>query len=180
MNIQELDRTLFQLINGAHTPWADNLMWLFSTRWFFIPLYLLLGWLVYRKFSGKLLIILVAVALMILVSDQLSVSVKFLVSRLRPCHDSLLASQVHLVNNHCGGTFGFYSSHASNTSALVVFMGLLFDSRKYFGLLAFWSFWVGFSRIYLGNHFPADIIVGWISGAAIGWLSFTLLRRFLT
>lgn len=116
---------------------------------------------------------------MILVSDQLSVAVKNLVSRPRPCHNSTLSADVHLVNNKCGGLYGFYSSHASNTAALSMFLGLLLRNGLLTTTLGIWTFLVGYSRIYLGNHYPADILAGWIGGAGIAWVAFSLYQRYL-
>jgi len=179
MIVSDLDRLLFQAINGTHSNWADSLMWLISTRWLFIPLYLYLIWIVYKKFPGTYWILFLSVASMILVSDQLSVAVKFWVERPRPCHDALLSETVHLVNNKCGGLYGFYSSHASNTAALAWFLGLCLRSRIWFNVLIFWSLLVGYSRIYLGNHYPSDVLVGWSAGAILAWLTYAMVRRFL-
>lgn len=179
MKALAFDSSIFRLINGAHTPWADDIMWIISTRWFFIPLYVFLLWLVYRKYRRQTVPILISVALMILVSDQLSVAVKNLVSRPRPCHNSTLSADVHLVNNKCGGLYGFYSSHASNTAALSMFLGLLLRNGLLTTTLGIWTFLVGYSRIYLGNHYPADILAGWIGGAGIAWVAFSLYQRYL-
>jgi undecaprenyl-diphosphatase len=86
---------------------------------------------------------------------------------------------VHQVEHKCGGQFGFYSSHASNTIGLSVFVGLLLAHRITFVGLLIWTVAVGYSRIYLGVHYPGDILAGWISGALIGWVAFKLLRPFL-
>lgn len=173
------DRELFLFINSHHSPWCDDLMLALTSRWTAIPLYVLLAIILIRKYPGAFLRIFIAVGFMILVSDQVSVSFKFLFERLRPCHEPAISQFVHLVEGKCGGIFGFYSSHASNTSSLVFFVFPLLRKNKILPFLFIWCFWVGYSRIYLGSHYPLDVMAGWVAGATIGWISSSLLRKFL-
>ena len=116
--------------------------------------------------------------MVIVFSDQLSVhAFKQVFLRYRPCHNLLIQSQVHL-NDGCGGMYGFVSSHAANTFALAMFLGLLFkDKIKYFGLaIFFWAAFVSYSRIYNGVHYPADIACGAILGMGIGILVFKMYQ----
>jgi undecaprenyl-diphosphatase len=179
MSINQTDHALFSLINGWHSEALDPLMVGISSRWLAIPLYLVLAVLLFKKFGKQFPWVLLAVVLMILLSDQLSVAVKFFVERLRPCHDDLLSSSIHLVNNKCGGEFGFYSSHASNTAALALFSHQLLKQKGLSIFLVVWVILVGYSRIYLGAHFPGDVLMGWFMGASIGWLSAYLCQRKL-
>lgn len=179
MSINQTDHALFSLINGWHSEALDPLMVGISSRWLAIPLYLVLAILLFKKFGKQFPWVVLAVVLMILLSDQLSVAVKFFVERLRPCHDELFSNSIHLVNNKCGGSFGFYSSHASNTAALAVFAYQLLKLKSLSIFLCIWVFLVGYSRIYLGAHFPGDVLMGWFMGASIGWLSAYLCLRKL-
>jgi undecaprenyl-diphosphatase len=114
--------------------------------------------------------ILVFAALMILASDQLSDLVKNTVQRLRPSHQPGLI--VHIVEAYKGGTYGFYSAHATNTSSVVIFMIILLG-RKYAYVYIpaiLWSLFISYTRIYLGVHYPGDIFAGWIAGSLIGYL----------
>jgi len=108
--------------------------------------------------------------LMILASDQLSDLVKNTVQRLRPSHQPGLI--VHIVEAYKGGTYGFYSAHATNTSSVVIFMIILLG-RKYAYVYIpaiLWSLFISYTRIYLGVHYPGDIFAGWIAGSLIGYL----------
>ncbi|HEY5124915.1 MAG TPA: phosphatase PAP2 family protein, partial [Ignavibacteria bacterium] len=102
-------------------------------------------------------------------ADQSSVLVKNLVQRLRPCYDPALKGLVHLVNGECGGLFGFVSSHATN-SFDVALLSLLFIKKRWYSIsIIIWALVIGYSRIYLGVHFPGDVLCGSLLGAFIGW-----------
>jgi undecaprenyl-diphosphatase len=173
------DTELFLWLNGDGGYTIDNAMNWLSSRWSATPIYAGLLYLLFLKYKKGLIKILPAVALMILVSDQVSVAVKNLVQRERPCHEATLAGQVHQVEHKCGGAFGFYSSHASNTMSLAVFCSMLLAYRFTLTGLMLWVLAVGYSRIYLGVHYPGDILAGWIAGASIGWVAAKLLIPFL-
>ena len=131
-------------------------------------LYLIISY--YKKNSVW---VIVAAILMIVVSDQLSVhAFKNVFQRLRPCHEPELEGLVHLVKNKCGGDFGFVSSHAVNHFAMAVFFSVIFYKKiKYFiPLIMLWAAFISYSRIYLGVHYPGDVICGGLAGAAIGLL----------
>ena len=181
--IIELDKELFLLINGLHNSFADFVMFWMSEKFIWIPVYLFFIFLIYRQFKlKKTLIIILSVAIMIAISDQISVHLfKNIFQRLRPCHDPALMDIVHLVKGKCGGQYGFISSHASNTFALSFFMiNLIGRKYKYFTtLILIWALLICYSRIYLGVHFPADIIIGAILGAFLGWLFSWLSIKFI-
>ena len=123
------DRSLFLGLNGFHATWLDPLMYLATNTLVWIPLFVLLFVLVVRTFHWRTVTILVAVACMITVSDQLSNLLKNDTKRLRPSHESALAAKIHIVKEYRGSEFGFYSAHASNTFALAVFLIILFQKR---------------------------------------------------
>jgi undecaprenyl-diphosphatase len=124
-------------------------------------------------------------ALLILCTDQLTNLFKVQVGRLRPCYDQEIRALVRLVKPTCGGRFSFFSGHASNSFALAVFFGSILKSthRSLFPTLLFIAFLIAYSRVYIGVHFPLDIVIGAIAGSLIGimfyrlWTLFTI--RFL-
>lgn len=169
--IKDLDTQLFLFLNSKNNVFFDVLMYWVSNKLFWIPLYLFFLFLVYKKVGKQFWLVALAAAVLILLSDQISVhAFKNVFLRLRPCHNLLIQSKVHLLYGHCGGTYGFVSSHAANTFALAMFLGLFFrDTIKYFGIFIFcWAALVAYSRIYSGVHYPADVAVGAIVGMGIG------------
>ncbi len=165
------DTDLFLFLNGMHSPFWDQVMWLITGKWIWIPLYLfILGWFI-RDYRWKAAVLLIFVVILITLSDQSSVHLfKAVFQRLRPCHDPGIADLVHTVNGKCGGKYGFVSSHAANTFAIAFFSLLLIRNRYYSISIIIWASIVSYSRIYLGVHFPGDIIVGALLGALIGYI----------
>jgi len=177
MSITEFDSSLFSTINGFNSAWADSVMYFISGKYSAIPLYFFLLIILIKQFAKQVGWILLAITLLTLVSDQTSVAVKNSVARYRPCHNENLKSTVHLVDNKCGGQFGFYSSHASNTMALAVLLSTLIASPFLRTFLFVWVFFVGYSRIYLGAHYPIDVLTGWIVGAVFALAISAILKN---
>jgi undecaprenyl-diphosphatase len=149
-----------------------------SSKYVWIPLYLFFLYLVFKTVGKHIWLVLIAAALLITASDQISVHCfKFVFLRYRPCHNLMLQQLVH-VNGSCGGTYGFISSHASNSFALAMFLTLFFkDKIRHFGIFAFlWATFVSYSRVYNGVHYPADITVGALVGMLIALVIFKLYQ----
>lgn len=179
--LKEIDTKLFLLINNHHCNFCDIIFYWASYRFTWIPLYIFLAFLLYKNFRNEFWKILIAVAVLILLTDQLSVLIKNEVMRYRPCHNLILQSQIHLVNGECGGQFGFVSSHAANSSGLALF--LIFLLRRKVKWLAFvlliWCFIVSYSRIYLGAHYPLDVLGGWILGIFLASIIVYFYKKIL-
>ncbi|MBK6371655.1 MAG: phosphatase PAP2 family protein [Flavobacteriales bacterium] len=171
--LEALDRAAFLVLNGLHAPWADEVMRVVD-RFIWIPLYLLLLIVLQRRFGWRGLAWAVpSIALLIFMADKGSVLLfKETVQRLRPCFEPLLEGKVHLVYASCGGKYGFVSSHASNHFAIAVFMSMALRStpRWATAALLLWAALIAYSRVYLGVHYPGDVLVGGLWGTLVGFL----------
>ncbi len=165
----ELDKDVFLFFNSLHSPAWDNIMYWISRTNSWIPLYvILLILIVYRERPYRFIFTLLFLALVILLSDQISVLIKNLVERPRPTHNPDLDGMVHIVNGYTGRKFGFVSSHAANVFGTATFLANQFKHRRWTIFLFGWATLVSYSRIYLGVHYPLDIICGAILGSLIG------------
>jgi undecaprenyl-diphosphatase len=145
-------------------------MFAISGKLIWVPLYLAILWWLYRIYGRKFPILLLFVLIAVILADQVSVQVfKNTFQRLRPCHEPAIQGMVHLVNNQCGGLYGFVSSHATNSFNVALFSLMLIRRRWYSISIVSWAAIVGYSRIYLGVHYPGDVICGAILGSLIGY-----------
>ena len=175
--LDKLDKSIFLFLNGIHSPFWDNMMYWISgdTSWLFLYIILLIALAI--KYRWRMIFVVLAVALVITASDQFSVHFfKEVFMRLRPCHDPEISGLVHIVNDHCGGKFGFVSSHAANTFALAMLTSRLFKNKYFTWFIFAWATIVSYSRIYLGVHYPGDIIGGALLGIFLGWVVFLLYQ----
>ncbi|MFT7071056.1 phosphatase PAP2 family protein [Patiriisocius sp. Uisw_017] len=175
------DEQLFLYLNNLGNPTWDEFWNIVTEKWSSIPLYLLLLYLVFKKFGAKgMLIVVVCAAVMVTASDQLANLFKYvLFKRPRPCRVEELKPLMRFVAEGCG-RYGYFSAHAASTMAAAVFIGVLLKPHyRYLPfLLLFWAVVVAYSRIYLGVHYPLDILTGMFFGALIG-LSIYKLNRWV-
>lgn len=168
----QLDQSLFLFLNGLNAPWADPVMYYISHKFTWIPFYVVLLWLLFRSFGWRVLLILLLIVLLITISDQVSVFMKNTFQRLRPSRDPELEGMVHLVYGKRSALYGFVSSHAANSFALAGF--ILFLLRKRWPLMVpvmlTFAILTAYSRIYLGVHYPGDVIGGALLGLAAAWI----------
>jgi undecaprenyl-diphosphatase len=147
-------------------------MWLISGHLLWIPLYLTIIIFLIKKFGKKVLLVLPVVILSFAFADLISNEIKHTVLRYRPTHNLMIQDVVHVVNDYRGGKYGFVSSHAANTFSVAT-ISILFLYRNYYSLLLLlWPILVSYSRIYLGVHYPADIIGGAITGVVVAVLMY--------
>ncbi len=174
----DFDQRLFLLLNQAGTPFWDPIMRFLSSAWVWVPVF---AFVLYRQIRTQRKGAWIGLAVLIIVyaaCDQISNNLfKETIQRMRPCHDESLADQVRLVAHRCGGLYGFVSSHATNSMGIALYTLLLIRNRHFTWIILFWALLVSYSRIYLGVHFPADILGGLILGALLALAGWWLLKK---
>lgn len=179
--LSDIDARLLLIVNGAHSPFFDSVMWCISGRWIWVPFYAVLAYLLFRRMSWKRAsICLVTIGLIILAADQTCATlIRPEIGRLRPANlNNPLSSFVHVVNGYRGGRYGFPSCHAANTFALAVFMSLVIRHKWFTVMMFSWAFIVSYSRMYLGVHYFGDLFCGATIGSLFAVL-FYYLQNYL-
>ena len=180
--ILKLDSKLFLFLNNLGTPKFDTFWISLSMIEANILMYLFLIFLLFytQKTRPKFLYIFYlfsVIALMITITDQGANIFKDSFQRLRPCYDESIKDSLRLVKENCGGKYGFFSAHASNSFSLAIFFGLLFKNRMRYIIIItmIYALLISYSRIYLGVHFPIDIIVGSSFGICVGIIMYSFV-----
>lgn len=162
----------FLLVNGAHTEFLDNFMWLYSGFIVWIPLaFFYLFIISFKKNRRQWIPVLVSILAVFAVSTLLSSGIiKHVFVRPRPTHHPSVMDSVRTLFDYTGSKYGFISGHSTNSFAFAVFTALLFKNRWYSVVVFLWAFVMVYSRMYLGVHFLSDIIGGIITGSFLGFL----------
>lgn len=178
----KIDENWLLALNGLGNEALDPFFVAISQVAIWIPLYAFLIFLLFKKFeTSDALVFLALVIIGVFLTDQISVHLfKEVFQRPRPCHQEQLVSSLRVVDG-CGGAYGFVSSHAANTFGLATFVGKVLGRKMKFiyPILLFWAAMVSYSRIYLGVHFPGDILGGAVLGMVIGSVLFKIASRRL-
>jgi undecaprenyl-diphosphatase len=179
--LSSIDSDLFLFLNGLHADWLDKAMIAVTQMWVWLPLYALFVYWIVKQYGKRCWWIFLAVGIVVLCSDQLSAHVcKPLFQRLRPCYNADFQDLIYLPKGLAGGKYGFVSSHAANTFAVAAFLTpALRKGRSWIGIVLYlWAFISSYSRIYMGYHYPGDILCGAILGILVGlilWKVFQLV-----
>jgi undecaprenyl-diphosphatase len=179
--LQHIDTAVLLFVNGHHSAFFDTLMLDISGKVFWFPLYALLIYWIFRDQKWYGFLVLFFVALTIASADQLSVhAFKNVFMRLRPCHEPSLQGMLHMVK-YCGGQYGFVSSHAANSFVVATFLcGVFRQTRPYVKwILLVWALLIIYSRVYLGVHYPGDVLGGALLGIFLGLFYLWLYRQTL-
>lgn len=186
--ISQLIQWDYELFRWLNTPWpgGDTAMWAVSGWVIWLPLYAFLIyklWVKARKRPTRMAAVVLGLAMCVAGTDLFSARImKPSFERLRPSHRAELRDDIHLVTPpgestpYKGGRFGFVSSHAANHTGIAVFVGLLLGGGWWLLSLCAWALLIGYSRIYLGVHFPADVAVGTLVGALWGGAMYLMSR----
>jgi undecaprenyl-diphosphatase len=173
--IKDIDSQVFLALNGAGSPFLDQPMIWLSDKYIWIVLYAFLIFHLVKREGWKFYIPIIGIIIVITICDQVTSGfMKPFFERPRPCHEPSLQGLVNIIKG-CGGAYGFASSHAANTFGLATFFHLIFKN-KYTVMLLFWAALVSYSRVYLGVHYPGDIIVGGAIGCLSAYLIFSLIQ----
>lgn len=181
--LNDIDNNLLLALNGAfRSDFLDRFMELFTGKFIWAPMYAAILYILFKNFKPwKAMIYVVGIVLSIVLADQLCATlIRPLVCRLRPSNLSNPISEfVHIVNGYRGGSYGFPSCHAANSFALATYLCLLIPSVRFRRFILAWALVNSLSRLYLGVHYPGDLLVGGIIGSGCGWFSYRLSRLTL-
>lgn len=173
--LDSLDRSIFLFLNGMHNDFFDVFMWYVSKTATWLLMLLFLLYIIFKNNWRLALMVILGIALTITLADQISSGlIKDFIGRFRPTHNPEIESIVHTVNGYKGGLYGFVSSHAANTLGVAVYISLLFRNRYITLFMMLWSLLVAYSRIYLGVHYPGDILGGMIVGVISGFVVYKI------
>lgn len=177
--LQNIDSRLLLLFNGVHSPFFDEFMMCFTQRYVWVPMYAMLFVAVLMRFGARRGVLVTAfVLLSIVLADQTCAHlIRPLVERMRPSNpDNPLSAAVHIVDGYRGGRYGFPSCHAANSFALAMVISLVFRQKSLGWFLFVWAAVNSYSRLYLGVHYPGDLLCGAAIGILCAALSYGLLR----
>lgn len=174
--LNDIDTDALLAINGLHDTFQDALWWMVSAKWASLLLLLAFVWVLLRQNRRHAILVLVMLVLAIILADQVSSGlIKHLVERLRPTHDSSLGDAVHVINGYRGGMYGFVSSHAANSFAVALLISLIMRHRLVTVSFFTWAVLQCYSRVYLGVHYPGDILGGIVVGVVAAWIVWILM-----
>lgn len=175
--LNQIDSSIFLFFNGMHTPFLDRFMMLFTGRFIWVPMYAAILIVLLRTYGIKSAgIYVLGIALAITLTDQTCATlIRPMVERLRPSNlENPLSALTIIVDDYRGGSYGFPSCHSANSFALATFLAFLFPRRRMLVLIFGWAILNSYTRLYLGVHYPGDLLVGAVIGSGFGYLCYRI------
>lgn len=183
MSLIQWDKDLLVSLNSYNSDFWDGFMWMVTDEISWLAFFAMLLYVIYKHKGREFFLILVAIALTVLICDQVSGLFKDWIARPRPSREPDIMDQLHIVNNYRGGKYGFFSSHAANTFGIAVLIALLVRNWVLTTIMLVWAALESYSRIYLGVHYPLDILTGIAFGSLTGFMVYklhlTVVKRFV-
>lgn len=172
------DTNLLMALNGLHNLFFDKFMFAFTQIYVWIPFYISVIYIIVKQKKTEPLWLILALVLCVVLSDQLSSGViKNMVQRLRPSHEPSIQGLLHIVNEYRGGKYGFVSSHAANTFSFAILSSIILRKKEYIIAVFTWAIVNCYTRIYLGVHYPFDILGGMLVGVFCALIIYYLLLK---
>jgi len=166
--LNQIDTQLLLFLNGNKNTFWDMTILLLTRKESWISMYLIVLFFLLKQYKRSALFLIPMLILTIILNDQISGFIKDTIERFRPYRDPNISHLINIVRKP-SGTYGFVSAHAANAFGFMTFTSMVFRNRIYTIFFLFWAILVGYTRIYLGVHFPGDVIAGGIMGTLIGW-----------
>lgn len=180
-DLSGIDKYILYWFNGSNSLFEDGLVSLLTSGMTWIPLYIALFYLVMKNNDtmGQIMLIVGSIILCIILTGGIDdIFIKPWIGRVRPCNDPDINAHLNLITGQVESGFSFFSAHAANTMSLAVFLCLLIKDSIFKIVMIGWSLLNGWSRLYLGVHFPSDVLFGFLYGAVIGIIIFSFYKRF--